>query len=63
MKIMRVKQQDGTIVDIPMGMDSANAAINAHNVDASAHPNIRTQIDQLSSKKVVLYTEQTLTDE
>lgn len=55
MKILRVKQQDGTLVDIPFGVSAntgSDADIATHNTDASAHADIREQISQLSSEKV-----------
>lgn len=52
MKIMRVKQQDGTLVDIPIGMEATNSAVSVHNTDSSAHADIRERINQLSSEKV-----------
>lgn len=52
MKIMRVKQQDGTLVDIPIGVDTASSAVSAHNTNTSAHADIREQINQLFSEKV-----------
>ena len=54
MKIMRVKQQDGTLVDIPIGVDTASSAVSAHNTSTSAHADIREEISQLSSEKVDL---------
>jgi hypothetical protein len=51
MKIMRVKQQDGTLVDIPIGMEAASA-VSTHNSNTSAHADIREAISQLSSEKV-----------
>jgi hypothetical protein len=54
MKIMRVKQQDGTLVDIPIGVDTASSAVSTHNTNTSAHADIREQISQLSSEKVDL---------
>lgn len=42
---------------------TASSAVSAHNSNTSAHADIREQISKLSSEKVVLYSEQTLTDE
>lgn len=44
MKIMRVKQQDGTLVDIPIGIDTSSSALSSHNISTSAHPDIRKNI-------------------
>mgnify|MGYP003552011065 FL=1 len=44
MNIMRVKQQAGTIVDIPIGIDTSSSALSSHNISASAHPDIRKNI-------------------
>ena len=44
MKIMRVRQQDGTLVDIPIGIDTSSSALSSHNISASAHPDIRKNI-------------------
>lgn len=52
MKILRVKQQDGTIVDIPFGVSDASTEIAVHNSSTSAHADIREEVSQLSSKKV-----------
>lgn len=43
--------------------EGVSSEIATHNANTSAHADIREQINQLSSEKVVLYTEQTLTDE
>jgi hypothetical protein len=50
MKIMRVKQPDGTLVNIPIGMEAAASAVSTHNSNTSAHADIREQISQLSSE-------------
>lgn len=54
MKILRVKQQDGTLVDIPIGMSAgssdASEQIAAHNSDASSHSDIRAVIDTKANK-------------
>jgi hypothetical protein len=52
MKILRVKQSDGTLVDIPVGVNTAGAIVDAHNINTSAHVDIREEISQLSSDKV-----------
>ena len=44
MNILRVKQQDGTLVDIPFGVSDSSAAIDTHNVDTEAHADIRDSI-------------------
>lgn len=44
MKIMRVRQQDGTLVDIPIGIDTSSSALSSHNISTSAHPDIRKNI-------------------
>lgn len=44
MKIMRVRQQDGTLVDIPIGIDTTSSALSSHNISTSAHPDIRKNI-------------------
>lgn len=50
MKIMRVKQQDGTLVDIPIGVDTASSAVSTHNTNTSAHADIRAAIDSKANK-------------
>lgn len=52
MKILRVKQTNGTLVDIPIGVNTAGAIVESHNINTSAHTDIREQISQLSSEKV-----------
>ena len=63
MKILRVKQQDGTLVDIPFGVSNSSSDITTHNKDTSAHADIREQLGQLAAKETVLYSKQELTDE
>jgi hypothetical protein len=49
MKIMRVKQPDGTLVNIPIGMEAAASAVSTHNSNTSAHADIRQQINDLNN--------------
>ena len=58
------KTGDVTLTASDVGADAsgtANSAVSEHNANTSAHADIREQISQLSSEKVVLYSTQTLT--
>lgn len=50
MKILRVKQQDGTLVDIPFGVSNSSIEIATHNADTSAHTDIRDLIAELANR-------------
>jgi hypothetical protein len=52
MKIMRIKQQDGSLVDVPFGVSDASSEIAVHNSSTSSHADIREEISQLSSEKI-----------
>lgn len=52
MKIMRIKQQDGSLVDVPFGVSDASTEIAVHNSSTSSHADIREEISQLSSEKI-----------
>lgn len=66
--VTKVNNKTGTVTlsASDVGADAtgtASSAVSAHNTSTTAHADIREQINQLSSEKVVLYSEQTLTEE
>ena len=52
MASMKVKQADGSVVSIPLGLGDANDVVALHNSNLTAHTDIREKISQLSSEKV-----------